>query len=561
MLDVGRSLTSELEPEPVLRTVLEAACDLTGARYAAIGILNSERTSLERFVTHGIDAETQAQIGDLPRGRGVLGVLIDNPKPLRLADVGRHPKSYGFPIGHPPMRSFLGVPLLIRGEAWGNLYLTEKADGEFDDADEEAILALAAVAATAIENARLHQLERERRAALERAVRGLEATTEIARAIGAETRLDRVLELIVKRGRALVEARGMVILLTDASDLVITAVAGQVEAGLVGTRLAMADSAGGAVVRSRQPERITDASSRLRFALAELADAETGLVVPLVFHGRVVGVLEAFDRLSGGPEFSVEDEMLMQAFAASAATAVATAQDVAAQTLRRSIDSSERERSRWARDLHDETLQELSALKIALSTGQRSADSDALRATISTAIDYSEHAIEGLREIISDLRPAVLDALGTQAALETLVDRTRTRAGLAVECTIDLAYESGRASTRHVPSLEAGIYRIAQEAITNAVKHAQATRLILTVNEGAETVALSVEDNGCGFEAADRSNGGFGLIGMRERVELLGGKLEVMSRAGGGTRVDVAVPVQRRNADPTGESAPERAAG
>ena len=299
LLDVGRSLTSELEPEPVLRTVLEAACDLTGARYAAIGILNSERTSLEHFVTHGIDAETQAQIGDLPRGRGVLGVLIDNPKPLRLADVGRHPKSYGFPIGHPPMRSFLGVPLLIRGEAWGNLYLTEKADGEFDDADEEAILALAAVAATAIENARLHQLERERRAALERAVRGLEATTEIARAIGAETRLDRVLELIVKRGRALVEARGMVILLTDASDLVITAVAGQVEAGLVGTRLAMADSAGGAVVRSRQPERITDASSRLRFALAELADAETGLVVPLVFHGRVVGVLEAFDRLSG----------------------------------------------------------------------------------------------------------------------------------------------------------------------------------------------------------------------------------------------------------------------
>ena len=155
----------------------------------------------------------------------------------------------------------------------------------------------------------------------------------------------------------------------------------------------------------------------------------------------------------------------------------------------------------------------------------------------------------------------MLDALGTQAALETLVDRTRTRPAPSVQCTIDLAYESGRASTRHVPSLEAGIYRIAQEAITNAVKHAQATRLILTVNEGAETVALSVEDNGCGFEAADRSNGGFGLIGMRERVELLGGKLEVMSRAGGGTRVDVAVPVQRRDADPTGESAPERAAG
>ena len=218
--------------------MLDAACELTGARYAAIGILTADRRSLERFVTRGIDAETQREIGDLPRGRGVLGVLIDDPRPLRLADVGKHPKSYGFPIGHPPMRSFLGVPLLIRGEAWGNLYLTEKSDGEFDESDEEAILALAGWAATAIENARLYRSERERRDALERAVRGLEATTEIARAIGGETRLERVLELIVKRGRALVEARGMVILLTDGDELVITAVAGQVDDALVGTRIA-----------------------------------------------------------------------------------------------------------------------------------------------------------------------------------------------------------------------------------------------------------------------------------------------------------------------------------
>ena len=155
----------------------------------------------------------------------------------------------------------------------------------------------------------------------------------------------------------------------------------------------------------------------------------------------------------------------------------------------------------------------------------------------------------------------MLDALGTQAALETLVDRARMRSGVAVDCKIDLAYESGRASTRHVPILEAGIYRIAQEAITNAVKHAQASRLTLRLSEDAEMVTLSVEDDGCGFEAADRPYTGFGLIGMRERVELLGGKLEVISHAGRGTRIDVAVPAQRRNADPTDESAPERAAG
>ena len=377
-------------------------------------------------------------------------------------------------------------------------------------------------------------------------------------AVGGETRLDRVLELIVKRSRALVEARGMVILLTDGDELVITAVAGEVDNALVGTRLAAAESAGGAVLRSRKPERITDATSRRRFALAEMTGAEAGLIVPLVFHGRAVGVLEAFDRLSGGPGFSSEDEALMEAFAASAATAVATAQDVAAETLRRSIDSSERERARWARDLHDETLQELSALKIALRSGQRAADAETLRATVATAIEYSDHAIKGLREIISDLRPAALDALGTQAAVETLVERARSRSGLAIECTIDLAYESGRAATRHVPTLEAGIYRVAQEAISNAVKHAEASRLVIKLNEDDELLALSVEDDGRGFEMAETSGTGFGLIGMRERVDLLGGTLRVTSTPGGGTRIDVAVPVRRRVSETPGIS-PERA--
>jgi GAF domain-containing protein len=266
LLEVGRALVSELDLESVLGTVLDAARELTGARYAAIGILGADRTSLERFLTRGIDAETEREIGERPRGRGVLGVLIDDPKPLRLADVGQHPKSYGFPIGHPRMQSFLGVPLLI-GEAWGNLYLTEKAQGEFDESDQDAILALAGGQDSRTGLARLYRSERARRDELERAVRGLEATTEIARAVGGETQLDRVLELIVKRGRALVEARGMVILLTDGDDLVITAAAGQVDGALLGTRLATAESAGGAVLRSRRPERITDSSSRLRFAL------------------------------------------------------------------------------------------------------------------------------------------------------------------------------------------------------------------------------------------------------------------------------------------------------
>ena len=193
------------------------------------------------------------------------------------------------------------------------------------------------------------------------------------------------------------------------------------------------------------------------------------------------------------------------------------------------IAASDAERARWARELHDETLQELSAVKIALSSARRSDDPAALREAVETALEYSEHAIRGLREIISDLRPAALDALGTQAAIENLAERARARSGLEVELTIDLAYESGREATRHASALEVAIYRIAQEAITNVVKHAEATSVVISLIESAGTLALCVEDNGRGFADGGEEDAGFGLIGMRERVELLGGTLSVTS--------------------------------
>ncbi len=546
LLEIGQLVVSDLEMESVLHTVLGAACALTGARYAAVGVLDADRRSLERFVTFGIGDEAMQQIGDLPRGRGVLGVLIDESKPLRLSDVGMHPESYGFPVGHPPMQSFLGVPVVIRGEPWGNLYLTEKdGGGAFDEADEVAIVALARWAATAIENARLYRGEQDRRGELERAVRGLEATTEIARAVGGETQLDRVLELVVKRGRALVEARGLAILLADQDMLVVTAIAGQVPSELLGTRIATSDSAGGSVMRSRRPERVSDSAPRLRFAVGETTGARAGLLVPLVFRGRALGVLEAFDRITDGPEFSADDQRLMEAFAASAATAVATAQDVAAETLRRSIDAADHERSHWARELHDDALQELGALKLTLKRAQRLDDPDATREAIDEAIGFGEHAIQALREIISDLRPAALDTLGAQAALEALAERASTRSDLRVELRIDLAYESGRAATRHTPELEAAIYRIVQEAITNVHKHAQASTVIVAIAETTDTVELSIEDDGCGFDHSATTTGSFGLIGMRERVTLLDGTLTVASEPGNGTKLAATIPSHR----------------
>src|SRR3954469_18423460 len=265
LLGVSRSLRSVLALEAVLRRVVEEACDITGAKYGALGVMNERGDSLDRFITTGIDAETHAAIGDLPRGRGVLGVLITDPKPLRLSNVGSHPRSYGFPPAHPEMNTFLGMPILIRGEAYGNLYLTEKKGGQdFDEADEEAVGVLADIAAVAIDNARLYQRVEGRREELERAVVGLEATTEIARAVGGETDLDRILELIAKRGRALVSARAVAILLEDGGELEVAVVAGEVDAALVGRRLPVDGSVYADVFRSRRPERISDLPARLR---------------------------------------------------------------------------------------------------------------------------------------------------------------------------------------------------------------------------------------------------------------------------------------------------------
>ena len=294
---------SEHDTEVVLDRILQEARDITGARYAALGVLDERRAELERFLTLGLDDATQRAIGDLPRGRGVLGVLIEDPRPLRLPEVGDHPQSYGFPVGHPAMHSFLGVPIVMRGISWGNLYLAEKAGGgEFTEEDEEAAVALAQWAAVAIDNARLYEDSEQRRHQLERAVRSLEAARDIAEAITGQSDLERILELIVKRGRALVEARSVVMLLRDGDDLIVQASAGHA-AGARGHRLSISRSTSGHVLTRGHPQRLTDATRELRIAPAEMgvADARCALLVPMMHRGAGIGVLAAFDR---GPSAS-----------------------------------------------------------------------------------------------------------------------------------------------------------------------------------------------------------------------------------------------------------------
>jgi signal transduction histidine kinase len=552
ILEVARSVLAELDLDVVLDRVLQAAQELTEARYAALGVLDDERTELARFITRGIDERARDAIGHLPRGRGVLGSLIDDPKPLRLNDVGDHPRSYGFPHAHPPMHSFLGVPILVNGQPYGNLYLTEKSgEDSFSDEDEDAVVLLADFAGIAIDHARRYTGTRRDRDELAQTVAALEATTQIARALGGETDPEVVLQLVAKRGRALVAARALMIELRQGSELEVAAGAGELPSGLVGRKVALADTVAARSMRTNTVQRLDDELNRARFdehGLGGLGvEASAGLVVPLAFRGQSYGVLVAIDRVEGGPAFSTEDERLLQSFASSAATAVATARSVTAERQRQRLAAAEGERHRWARELHDDTLQSLSALRIGLSAARRSERPDGLADAVGRAVEQLEEAIANLRALITDLRPAALDELGVKAAIEALAERSR-RNDVEVDVSIELGYENGSQSARLVGEVETALYRIVQEALTNATKHGNAKRAVIEIREEGEMVQLMVRDDGDGFDPEAKTSG-FGLLGMQERTSLLGGELKVSSAPGSGTTVRAQMPAERRDED------------
>jgi len=543
LIEVGRGLVSKLELETVLNRVIEVGRELTGARYAALGILDEDRQELERFLTLGIDEEARQAIGDLPRGHGVLGELIRDPRPLRLDNVGDHARSYGFPAAHPLMRTFLGVPVMIRGEAFGNLYLTEKESGPFDEADEEAAVILADFAAIAIDNARLYTRAEARRQDLERTVRRLEATTDLARALEANMDLHHMLELIAKRGRTLVDARWLAILLADEAAFEVAAVAGEISSNRVGTRLERPGTLVEQVLREGRTRRAADLTGTLTETLGDVpAGDDAALFIPLSVRATRMGVLVAAEESVDGRPVGADDVRLLEALAATAATAVHTARSVASDRLRHSIETSERERQRWARELHDETLQGLGGLRVLLSSGLRGSGEDLSDAARRAVAQIGEE-IRNLRTLITELRPAALDELGLVPAIETLAQRTATTEGLTLETNIDLRLEG---ETRLEPEVESAVYRLAQEALTNVVKHARANRVEMNLTREDSAVVLTVSDDGIGFDP-DGSGPGFGLIGMRERVSLTGGRLEIESQGGAGTTLRATLPVRFRN--------------
>lgn len=548
LLELVRGILDDLDVETVLIRVLDASRSLTGARYAALGVLDAKRQRLERFITVGIDEQTRRAIGLLPTGRGVLGELIKHPTPLRTADVGRHPHSYGFPVNHPAMSTFLGVPILIDGAPYGNLYLTEKEDGsEFSDDDEAAVMALSEYAAVAIVHARSYSGVEKERASLAQTVEALRATTDITRAVAGEDRLETILGMIAKRGRALVGASTLLIELVERHELVVAAAAGAVGGDVLGDRVKAEGTVAETALRTRETQWLSDQRTLISFSehgAGKLGlKPVDGLIVPMIFRGEARGALVALDR-EDGMAFTKADQRLLEAFADSAAMAVGTAQSAAAERHRQSIAATEAERARWARELHDDTLQALAALKIGLGSARR-ANQSRLEHAVDDAVGELQTTIDNLRAIIADVRPGSLDELGIEPALEDLARRFERR-GLRAEMVVDLDYERKRAPTRLAPELETAIYRTVQEALNNALKHSGSDHACVRLNEDNGMVRVSVVDEGSGLDEASGDEG-FGLTGMRERVTLVGGMLNISSQPGSGVTVTAEFPVQRRS--------------
>jgi two-component system, NarL family, sensor histidine kinase DevS len=534
LVETGVAITSELSLDALLQRLVDAASELTGARYAALGVIDRSGSELERFLTTGIDAETHAAIGELPRGRGILGVLIREDAPLRLHNLGDDPRSVGFPPNHPPMGTFLGVPVHLRGVAYGNLYLTEKAGGEdFTDDDQELVELLASQAAVAIENARLYE-------AATAWSKQLESLNEVGNALATETDLHRLLDLVARRLRELLGARLVTVLLPSGDEkLRFAAVAGD-RGELTGATITRSTSKSGRVLERRQSERVDSVldDPDVDHEAMRLIGASTGLWVPLLVRGRAIGVLAAHDKLGADVRFTDTDLRLAETFAARAALAVDLSERIARDSLRRVVEGQELERRRLARELHDETGQALTSILLGLKALEERSKDPASRAATEELRELVVSTLQDVRRLAVELRPSALDDFGLVAALERLAASFAEQTGISVD------FQTALADERLPEEVETALYRIVQESLTNVVKHAQARRVSILLARKDGAVKAVVEDDGQGFDSAEQTDDGYGLMGMRERLALLGGRLEVESGHDGGTTIAAEVPVQ-----------------
>jgi signal transduction histidine kinase len=533
LVAAGIALSSELSLDELLRRLVESAAALTGARYAALGVIDGEGRELERFITHGIDADDVRRIGTLPRGGGILGVLIDEAKTLRLHDLNDDDRSVGFPPNHPPMRSFLGVPVMLRGIAYGNLYLTEKEAGaDFDSEDEDLVGLLAAQAAVAIENARLFEASR-------RWSDQLEALNEVGNALATEIDLPRLLKLTARRLRHLIDARLLAIALPRGDGtLTIEAADGEHAKEIMGLRLEPKGSKSGRVLDRRRSERVDSLldDPEVDYGIGRPIGARTGLYVPLIVRGRAIGVIVAHDKSGHDPRFTHDDQRLTETFASRAAVAVDQSRRVAGDALRRVVEAQELERQRLARELHDQTGQELTSVLLGLKAVEDAPDAKARARALTRVREQVIETLHDVRRLAVELRPKALDDFGLVPALERLAETFVEQTGLKLDVEAQLG-------EHRLPSeIETALYRMVQEALTNITKHAHARNVSIVLGSARGIVTAVIEDDGAGFDPGAAASG-TGLQGMRERLSLIGGGLKIETRFGYGTTLVAVVPL------------------
>jgi signal transduction histidine kinase len=526
LLDTGLALAAELSLPTLLQRIVDLAVELTNAHYGAVGVLSPDGIELSNFITSGLNAGERLAIGDLPHGRGILGVLIREPSVLRIPEIGQDPSSAGFPSNHPPMRSFLGAPIRAHGRVFGNLYLTDKRGAsEFTDEDEAAVLVLATQAGVAIANAQLYS-------ELQLRERWLDSVREVTTTLLAGDTARAALQLVAQHARELGNADMATISVPDGDGLRIIIADGAGADQLHGVEVPLAGSLSAEVIRTERTMVVADASrSPLTQPMVSIAGVGPMILVPLALRTSTAGVL-AVGRLAGRPEFGSADIPLLESFAEQASLALEYARAISELSRLGMVE----DRERIARDLHDGVIQSLFAVGIGLQGTAAVVGDPRLADRIQQFVSEIDRVIGDVRSYIFGLRPSVLSAGNLTNTLEQIAHETEERTGVTVIVDVDVSLEPALANG------SAHIVHIVREALSNVGRHAAATTCRVSVRREGSSAVLEIDDDGRGFDR-DSISSGLGMGNLAERAEAIGGTLEVESHPGRGTTVRVTVPV------------------
>jgi signal transduction histidine kinase len=529
LLEVGVALSSELSLPALLQRITELAAEVTDARFAALGVIGPDGDLVD-FLTHGVTPEERRAIGPLPRGRGILGVLIHDARVLRLHDIADDPRSVGFPPNHPRMRAFLGAPVRARGQVFGNLYLTEKeGGGDFTADDEAALTVLATQAGVAVANARLYE-EVQLRA------RWLDAVREISTAILSGESSDGVLRLVAQRARVLMGAdlASIVTPEEEAGSLIVAVADGAHAAELEGMHVPANHSLSGEVMRTGRPLLLEDASADARSYQPMVSVGRLGpsLWMPLAVGGLPLGTI-AVANLAGGRHFREEHVRLLGTFADQAALGFEYTR-VQRELGRLALVE---DRERIAKELHDGVIQSLFAVGLNLQATAALGGDRRVGERIQDAVNQIDRVIGDLRNYIFALRPAVLANGLLGDALRQLAHELQTRSGVTTIVDVDPALE--RTLGEHATH----IVQLTREALSNVGRHAEATTCRVSLRRHEEDVLLEIDDDGRGFDVSAAVASGMGLSNVHNRVASMGGQIDIESVPGEGTTVRIRLPL------------------